>query len=377
MDQRRIDPATTIYPFAAILALCLFFIIDPEGSTGALSAIRSFLGNEMGTYYLAVGLGVLIVSLWVSFSPIGQITLGEPGEKPQYKFFTWGAMVFTCGLAADILFYSFCEWISYAQEPHIADMGSIQDWASTYPLFHWGFIPWSFYAMLAACFGFMLHVRKRTKQKYSEACRPILGEGTDRWQGKLIDILAVIALIAGTATTFSVATPLLSLALTTLFGIPGSKFMTIAILAVICLVYTIAVMKGIKGVSWLANACMALFGALLAYVLVLGGKPVYIIETGFSALGNMMQNFIALSTWTDPLRTSAELDDLLLGLLDGLGGRLALLHGLDQPRAHRETGDPGDLHFRRGVHSYLLYHSGKLRAGAADARDLRCPGIFH
>ncbi len=300
----KIDPATTIYPFAAITALCLYFVIDPKGSTNALSVIRSFLGNEMGTYYLLIGLGVLVVSLWVSFSPIGQITLGEPGEKPQYKFFTWGAMVFTCGLAADILFYSFCEWISYAQEPHIADMGSVQDWASTYPLFHWGFIPWSFYAMLAACFGFMLHVRKRTKQKYSEACRPILGEKTDGWQGKVIDVLAVIALIAGTATTFSVATPLLSLALTTLFGIPGSKFMTIAILAVICLVYTIAVMKGIKGVSWLANACMALFGALLAYVLILGGQPVYIIETGFSALGNMMQNFIVLSTWTDPLRTT-------------------------------------------------------------------------
>ena len=299
---RLIDPATTIYPFAAIFALCLLFIIKPEQSTSALSAIRGFLGNEMGTYYLVVGLGVLIVSLWVSFSPIGQITLGKPGEKPQYKFFTWGAMVFTCGLAADILFYSFCEWISYAQEEHIAKMGSIQDWASTYPLFHWGFIPWSFYAMLAACFGFMLHVRKRTKQKYSEACRPILGAKTDKWQGKLIDILAVIALIAGTATTFSVATPLLSLALTTLFGIPGSKFMTIAILIVICLVYTIAVLKGIKGVSWLANACMALFGALLGYILLFGGQPVYIIETGFSALGNMMQNFIALSTWTDPLR---------------------------------------------------------------------------
>ena len=301
-NRRLIDPATTVYPFAAIFALCLFFIIKPDESTAALSAIRGFLGNEMGTYYLVVGLGVLIVSLWVSFSPIGQITLGEPGEKPQYTFFTWGAMVFTCGLAADILFYSFCEWISYAQEPHIAQMGSIQDWASTYPLFHWGFIPWSFYAMLAACFGFMLHVRKRSKQKYSEACRPILGDRTDRWQGKLIDILAVIALIAGTATTFSVATPLLSLALTTLFGIPGSKFMTIAILIVICLVYTIAVLKGIKGVSWLANACMALFGVLLGYVLILGGQPVYIIETGFSALGNMMQNFIVLSTWTDPLR---------------------------------------------------------------------------
>ncbi len=303
-EIRKIDPATTIYPFIAIFALCVFFIIDPSGSTNMLSAIRDFLGNELGTYYLIIGLGTLLVSLWISFSPIGQIRLGKPDEKPQYGFFTWGSMVFTCGLAADILFYSFCEWISYTLEPHVTEMGSIQDWASTYPLFHWGFIPWSFYATLAACFGFMLHVRHRTKQKYSEACRPILGEKTDKWQGKLVDVLAVIALIAGTATTFSVATPLLSMALTTLFGVADSKFLTIAILVIICLVYTVAVMKGIKGISWLANACMYLFAALMVYVLIFGGQPVYIIETGFSALGNMMQNFIGLSTWTDALRTS-------------------------------------------------------------------------
>ncbi len=302
---RRIDPATTIVPFGAILILCIFFIVAPTGSTNALSAIRTFLGDTFGTYYLVVGLGVLIVSLWIAFSDIGRITLGRPDEKPQYGFWTWGAMVFTCGLAADILFYSLCEWIYYAQEPHVAELGSIQDWASTYTLFHWGPIPWSFYATLAACFGFMLHVRGVKKQKYSEACRPLLGDKTDKAPGKIIDVLAVIALIAGTATTFSVATPLLSAALTSLIGVPDSKYLTIAILVIICLVYTFAVMKGIKGVSWLANACMWLFGALLVYVLIFGGEARYIIETGFTALGNMVQNFIGLSTWTDALRTSS------------------------------------------------------------------------
>ena len=214
-------------------------------------------------------------------------------------------MVFTCGLAADILFYSFCEWIYYAQEPHILELGSVQDWASTYPLFHWGFIPWSFYAVLAACFGFMLHVRGVSKQKYSEACRPILKEKTDHWQGKIIDILAVFALIAGTATTFSVATPLLGEALSSLFYIEASKNVTIGILVITCITYTTAVMRGIKGVSWLANACMYLFGALLLYVLLFGGMSRYILETGLSALGNMVQNFIVLSTWTDALRTSS------------------------------------------------------------------------
>lgn len=302
---KQIDPATTIIPMIAIAILCLYFVIDPSGSTTSLSNIRTFLGDRFGTYYLVVGLGVLIVSFYLSFSDIGSIVLGGQDEKPEYSFWLWGAMVFTCGLAADILFYSLCEWIYYAQEPHITELGSIQDWASAYPLFHWGPIPWSFYAVLAACFGFMLHVRDRKKQKYSEACRPLLKEWTDKLPGKFIDVLAVFALIAGTATTFSVATPLLSRAITTLFGGEPTKWLTIIILVAVCITYTTSVMHGIQGVAKLSNICMYIFGALLLYVLVFGGEAQYIIETGFTAVGNVLQNFIALSTWTDALRTSS------------------------------------------------------------------------
>ena len=304
-EKRRIDPATTIIPFVIVLVLCAFFVIKPESSTNVVGIIRNFLGDTLGLYYLIVGLGILLVSLYIAFSDIGKIKLGNPDDKPQYNFFTWGAMIFTCGLAADILFYSFCEWIYYSDEAHVAELGSMQEWVSTMPLFHWGPIPWAFYAVLAACFGFMLHVRKCNKQKYSEACRPLLGKMTDKLPGKIIDVLAVIALIAGTATTFSVATPLLSRALSTLFGFADSKWLTIAILVIICIVYTITVMIGMKGVGNLAKICMVIFGVLLTYVLIFGGKFRFILETGFSALGNMFQNFIGLSTYTDPMRTSS------------------------------------------------------------------------
>lgn len=302
--KKKLDPATTIIPFAIILALCGLFIFCPIGSTNALAVIRNFLGDTFGSYYLVVGLGILIVSLYLAYSPIGNITLGKPGEKPQYNFWTWGAMVFTCGLAADILFYSLCEWIYYAEEPHIAELG-VQEWANAYSLFHWGPIPWSFYAVLAAAFGFMLHVRGRTKQKYSEACRPILGRYTDKLPGKAVDVLAVFALIAGTATTFSVATPLLANCITALFGGTVTKWISILILLVVCATYTASVMKGLKGVERLSNICMYLFGALLIYVLLVGGETRYIIESGLTALGNAAQNFIGMSTWTDAGRTSS------------------------------------------------------------------------
>jgi BCCT family betaine/carnitine transporter len=303
--KRKIDPVTTIVPMAIIVLLSLVFLLFPSASTQTLSTIRSFLENDLGLYYLVIGLGVLLVSFYLAFSDIGKITLGKPGEAPRYSFFAWGSMMFTAGLAADILFYSCCEWILYANEPHIADLGSVQDWASTIPLFHWGPIPWSFYATLAACFGYMLHVRNVKKQKYSEACRPILGQYTDKLPGKAIDVLAVIALIAGTATTFSLATPLLTSALSALFGVSASKWLTIAVLAVICLVYTVSVLRGMKSVNFLAKICMYVFFALLAYILLFGGQAIYILETGFTAMGNLFQNFIGLATWTDALRTTS------------------------------------------------------------------------
>lgn len=303
-DAEKIDVFTTIIPFAIILILCLFFLFAPKESTDILDVIRDFLGDSLGLYYLVIGLGVFLVSLYIAFSDWGNIILGDKDEQPKYSFLQWGAMMFTAGLAADILFYSFCEWIFYAEEPHVADLGSIQDWASTFTLFHWGPVPWSFYATLSVCFGFMLHVRKCHKQKYSEACRPILGKYTDKWPGKLIDILAVVALIAGTATTFSAATPLLSNSITELAGIKESKAITIVILMVVCVLYTISVMNGMKGIKFFSKICMYLFSLLLIYVLVFGGHAVYILETGFSALGNMIQNFIGLCTWTDAMRTS-------------------------------------------------------------------------
>ena len=61
-------------------------------------------------------------------------------------------------MAADILFYSLCEWALYANEKYIDQLGGIQKWASTFPLFHWGPIAWSFYIILAVAFVFAIMV---------------------------------------------------------------------------------------------------------------------------------------------------------------------------------------------------------------------------
>lgn len=297
----------TLIPFTIIMAIAVLLFLFPDQSNIVIAQIRFFFGDTLGIYYVIMGIGILLVSLFLSFSGYGNIVLGDKGEKPKYSFFAWGSMMFTCGLAADILFYSFAEWVMYATNPHIAEMGgSVTEWAGVFPLFHWSFIPWAFYLVLAVAFGFMLHCRKRDKQRYSEACLPVLGEKNAHGiLGRIIDLFALFALLAGTATTFSVATPLMAEIIVSLFGINLSRTaVTIIILLITCCVYTYAVLHGFKGISFLAKLCIYLFFGLLLFVLVVGGQGRFIIENGIQSIGKMLQHFIELSTYVDPARSN-------------------------------------------------------------------------
>lgn len=305
LKVNKIDWLITLVPFIIIMTLAGVLFIFPNESNDIIGQVRFFFGDTLGIYYLIIGIGVLLVSVFLSFSKYGDVVLGEPNEKPKYSFFAWGSMMFTCGLAADILFYSFAEWVMYATNPHIEELGSVAEWAGVFPLFHWSFIPWAFYLVLAVVFGFMLHVRKRNRQRYSEACRPVIGKHADGVLGRVIDLFALFALLAGTATTFSVATPLMAAIIVNLFGITISRTaVTIIILLITCAVYTYALLHGFKGISFLAKLCTYLFFGLLLVVLLIGGQGRFMIENGFQSLGKMFQNFIELSTFTDPSRTS-------------------------------------------------------------------------
>ena len=302
-DKRKIDWIITLVPLLMMVAVSTLFLLYPERSNDILSRIKYLFCNSFGTYYLIIGIAFFGFSLYFAFSKIGDIVLGEKGETPKYSFFTWGCMMFTCGIAADILFYSFAEWIMYAANSYISELGEIQEWAPVFPIFHWSLIPWSFYLVLAVAFGFMLHVRKKKRQKYSEACRPVLGKYADGFVGRIIDLLAVFALIAGTGTTFSVATPLISKILEVLFHISiDRKIITIVVLLLTCIVYTTALLRGIRGIGMLAKFCIYMFLGIIIYVLLFTGYTGYIIDTGFEAIGRMFQNFIGLATYTDPRR---------------------------------------------------------------------------
>lgn len=124
--KKELDWVSMLVPLAIVLTVCALFMIFPEGSKLVLSVVRGFLGDDFGLYYALLGVGIVGCTLYIAFSKFGKIKLGDC-EKPQYRSFQWGTMIFTSTMAADILFYSLCEWALYANESQVdgrhAEMG--------------------------------------------------------------------------------------------------------------------------------------------------------------------------------------------------------------------------------------------------------------
>lgn len=301
-----IDWTLTLIPLGIISLLFLMLLIFPESSGNSINFLRSIFVGKFGAFYMIFGLGIFMLSIWLAFSRFGHFKLGNL-EKPRFSNFAWGSMIFTSTMAADILYWALIEWAYYFGSTPFGlenmTLAQKQDFSSSYPLFHWGPIPWSFFILPAVAYGYMFFVKKRNRQTLSEACRSTIGSKADGFLGKAIDIFSIVGLLAGTATTFALATPLLSLVVSTTLGIPQSTALTIGILVFIALVYTIAVTVGLKGISHLANFCVIVFIILVSMFLFLG-PTTYIVESGVTGIGKMIQEFFAMATWMDPLRVS-------------------------------------------------------------------------
>jgi BCCT family betaine/carnitine transporter len=306
--NQSIDYHILFFPLGIIFLLALLIFLFPERAQAIIGVLNDIFVNKFGAFYIIIGIVILLGCIYFSCSKYGNIKLGNL-DKPKYGNFRWGAMIFTSTMAADILYWSLIEWVYYYQaNPAGASALSPADHqliASTYPLFHWGPIPWAFYILPATAYGYMFFVKKRPRQTLSEACRPLLKGKTDGFWGKLIDIVSVVGLLGGTATTFALATPLIADAVNKLLGISLGKGLTIVILLFVGFIFTMAVLFGMKAIAKLAIVCVVLFAALFVYVFVTGPTK-FIIESGVSGMGNMVQNFIGMATWMDPLRLTGD-----------------------------------------------------------------------
>lgn len=287
-----------------LLAVTIPLIVFPEQGGAWVNAARDYLTSNLGFAYLALGAGATGFMLFIAFSDIGQIRLGQPGDEPEFGTLSWAAMLFCAGIGSSILYWSMIEWAYYYQAPPFQiEAGTVEAvrWAAAYGIYHWGPVAWSIYLIPALPIAYFYYVRNRHVLKISEALLPVLGDAHAHGTvGKLVDVLFVFGMLGGAATSLGLAAPLINEGAHELLGAPKNLTTQIVVLLLCTAIFGYSAFAGLKkGIQKLSNINLWLALLLLTFVFV-AGPTVFMAETGIDSIGRVLTNLIKMSTWTEP-----------------------------------------------------------------------------
>ncbi|MGF1877036.1 BCCT family transporter [Photobacterium frigidiphilum] len=308
-----IDKPTFFGALGLLVSVVVPLLLFPVQGAEWLAVAKTFMTDKLGFLYLALGISAFFFMIYIVFSDIGQIKLGDADEKPEFATASWAAMLFCGGIGASILYWGTIEWAYYYQSPPFQlEPGSEEAvrWAATYGIFHWGPIAWSIYMIPAIPIAYFFYVRKQPVLKVSAALMPIIGEARSYGKlGKFIDILFIFGLLGGAATTLGLAAPLINEGISYLFGIPSTTTTQIGVLLLCTALFAYSSYKGMdEGIKVLSN--INFWGALglLAFVLC-AGPTLFMLETGLDSIGRMLSNFFVMATWAEPFGGYGTFED--------------------------------------------------------------------
>ncbi len=286
-----------------LLTIILPIVLAPEWSLTTINIIFTFLTEKLGVAYVMAAISTLGLLLWIAISRHGDVVLGGDGQ-PVHSSLSWASMLFCAGIGASLIYWGAAEWVFYYTSPPFGVEARSEEaivWAASYGMFHWGPIGWAFYCLPAVALGCSYHVYNIPSLRLSAACHSVLHSQVDRWPGKTIDLLFIIGLLGTAATGLGLGTSVVASAVTRLTGLEDGLGMQLVIITLATSMIAYSVYQGLdKGIKVLStvNALLALL--FIIFVLIVG-PTTFIVEMGVTALGNVVQNFVQMLTWTDPL----------------------------------------------------------------------------
>ncbi|MGE4652575.1 MAG: BCCT family transporter [Myxococcota bacterium] len=296
--------------FLGLVALPL--AVAPEQSGHVIEIAYTWLASRFMSLYLWAGVACLGFALYLAWGPYGEECLGAGPQDIEFSNLSWFAMLFCAGIASGLMYWGVIEWAYYYQAPpYGAEVGSPEaiHWAVSYPLFHWGFTAWAFYVLPCVAVAHAFHRRGEPSYRLSSACRPLLGRAADGPVGRLIDLLFMVGILGGASTSLGLSTPMIAEGLSELGGFERSYRLDVFVVLACSLVFATSVILGLqRGIRILSDLNLGLAFALLAFVLV-AGDTLFILQMSTSAVGHVLQNFVRMNFWTDPVLRTGFVED--------------------------------------------------------------------
>ena len=292
-----------VFRISLVLSLMLISvgIFAPKQLENFSNSSLSFIYNNLGWFILGSVFIFFAFCMYIGISKFGHIRLGDDADRPEFKTGTWIAMLFSASIGISLVFWGVAEPVSYYIDPPFGKASSEQSakLAMQFVYLHWGVSAWACYAVVGVSLAFF-QFRKKLPASLSSVFYPLVGDKIKGPFGKFIDIIVILSVVIGIATSLGFGTLQVNSGMHYLWGIPVSFSTQVIIMIIVTALYLGSSVSGLHGgIKHLSNLNMLLAFALLAFVLVLGPTQ-SILKIFFQGIGDYAQNFIGMSFRTEP-----------------------------------------------------------------------------
>ena len=252
-DQRNafaLDKITFFSTATFVVAFIVWGISSPESVSAASSSAFSWAITNAGWLLNITMMMAVATMLYIGCSRLGRIKLGTDDEEPEFGWFSWVAMMFGAG-------------INSVEALHQA---------TAQAHYHWGISPWAAYALVGGAIAYSSYRRGRVPL-VSSIFKPLFGSrDTDGPLGKLIDVLALVATLFGTAATLGLSAIQIGQGVSIIRGAgPLTNSVLIVIIAVLGCGFIISAVSGVsRGVRYLSNFNITVTLGLVIFVFFTG-----------------------------------------------------------------------------------------------------------
>ncbi|MEV0112374.1 BCCT family transporter [Streptomyces sp. NPDC050844] len=294
--------------FGVTAVLTLAFVVWGAVATDSLEEVSTDALNGLmtngGWFFMLTASGFVVFALWLAISRYGKITLGKEGEEPEFRTVSWVAMMFSAGMGIGLMFYGVSEPLAHFTTPppgtDPADSAAAMETAMATTLFHWTLHPWAIYAVVGLAIAYSTF-RRRRRQTISAVFTPLIGEKHSKgtW-GRVIDILAILATLFGSAASLGLGALQIGSGVEVLDWMDDAGTgLLVTIIAVLSLAFVASAVSGVeKGVQWLSNINMVLAGLLVLFVFI-AGPTVIMLDMLPTSLGAYLDDLPQLMGRTE------------------------------------------------------------------------------
>lgn len=300
-------PPVFIPAAVLILSFIGFTLAYGKEVESAFASFQQFAYSNLGwMMILAVNISFL-GAIYLAVGKFGDIRIGGKDAKPEFSKAAWLAMLFSAGMGIGLVYFGTAEPLIHFRQPPYP-LGSEAERASVafqMSYMHYGFYPWSVYALVGLAMAYFSFNRKLPLSIRS-VFYPFLGERIYGPIGHIIDIIAVMATLFGLATTLGLGVQQINSGITHLTGLENSTEIQIILIAIITGFATISVVTGLKGgikVLSQVNIWTAIVFLLIVFAI---GPSVRILDVFVQSTGEHLQTMFSLGTWTEAFRPDSH-----------------------------------------------------------------------